>query len=181
MRRANRGSELQVLTNREMLIEGVLLRDVADVAFELIEIGIERLAIEQDLTTGWFELTAEHFEQRAFAATARTHDADEFAAIEREGNAVETDFTVTETMADVAHLEATNDVAFLFDDALGKIAAQELPNVDADGVAVFQRRDRAHGSFPYHDGPIRFDHFENADALIVIAQNFEQHVATRVR
>ena len=39
MRRANRGGELQVLADGEMLIERVLLRDVTDVALELVEIS----------------------------------------------------------------------------------------------------------------------------------------------
>ena len=33
-----------------------------------------------------------------------------------------------------------NDVAFFLDDALGEIAAQELADIDADGVAIRERR-----------------------------------------
>ena len=43
-------------------------------------------------------------------------------------------------MIDVDHLEAANDVALFLDDALGKIAAQKLSDVDPDGVAIGQRQ-----------------------------------------
>ena len=49
MRRANRGRELQIFADRQMLIESVFLRDVTDVALQLIEIRIKGLVIEQDL------------------------------------------------------------------------------------------------------------------------------------
>ena len=49
MRRANRGRELEVFADRQMLVEGVLLRDVTEVTFERVEILVERLAVEQHL------------------------------------------------------------------------------------------------------------------------------------
>ena len=54
------------------------------------------------------------------------------------------DVAVAEAMVDVDHFEAANDVAFFLDDPLGKIAAQELADIDPDGVAIRQRRGRAH-------------------------------------
>lgn len=52
MRGANRRCELQIFADSQMLIEGIVLRNVTEVAFQLIEIGIKRLAIEQNLTAG---------------------------------------------------------------------------------------------------------------------------------
>ena len=77
-------------------------------------------------------------------------------------------------MRDFAHLERANDVALFLDDALGKIAPQELPDVDANGVAILQRRGGAHRCLADHDRTIRFQHFERADALVVIAKNLQQ-------
>ena len=154
MRRADGGGELQVFLDRQVLVEGVLLRDVADVALERVEILVERLAVEQDLALGRLELSAEHAHERALARAARAHHADELAAVDRETDAVERDVAVAEAMVDVAHLEAANDVALFLDDALGEIAAQKLADIDADGVAVGQRRGRAHGHFADHDRAI---------------------------
>ena len=36
-----------------------------------------------------------------------------------------------------ADLECANNVALLFDDAFGKIALQELADVDPNGIAIF--------------------------------------------
>ena len=136
MRRTNRGGELQVLADGQMLIERVLLRNVTDVALQLIEIRIKRLAVEQNLAAGRLDLAAEHLEQRAFAGSARAHHANQLAAIDRKRNAVEPDIAAAEAMVDIAHFERANDVALFLDDALGKIAAQKLPDIDADGVAI---------------------------------------------
>ena len=142
MRRANRGGELQILADGEVLIERVLLRNVTDVALELIEIRIKRLAVEQDLAAGRLQLPGQHLQQRAFAGAARAHHANQLAARDSEGNALQPDIAAAEAMRDLAHLEGANDVALFLDDALGKIAAQELPDIDADGVAILQRRGR---------------------------------------
>ncbi len=61
MRRTNRGRELQVLANGQVLVERVFLRNVTDVTLELIEIRIKRLAVEQNLAAGRLDLAAEHF------------------------------------------------------------------------------------------------------------------------
>ena len=179
MRRADGGGELEVFLDRQVLVESVVLRDVTDVALERVEVFVERLAVEQDLAAGRLQLAAERAHERAFARAARAHDADHLAAIEGEADAFERDIAVAEAMADVAHLEAANDVAFFLDDPLGKIAAQELPDIDPDGVAVGQGRGRADGEFADHDRAIGFEHFEDADALVVVAGNLEQHIARR--
>ena len=53
---ADRGGELQVFADRQVLIESVVLRDVTDVTLERVEILIKRLAIEQDLATRGLKL-----------------------------------------------------------------------------------------------------------------------------
>ncbi len=84
-------------------------------------------------------------------------------------------------MRDLARVERPNDVALFLDDSFGKIAAQKLSDVDSDGIAVLQRRTRAHDRVAHHDRPIRFDHLNFADTFVVIAKNLQQHVAARAR
>src|SRR5438477_6604269 len=136
MRRANRGRELQILADGQVFIERVLLRNVTDVTLELIEIRIKLQVIEQDLTTSRFQLSGQHPEQRAFPRTARPHHANQLPARDIEGNTLQPDIAAAETIRDLAYLQSTNDVALFLDDALGKIALQELPNIDANGIAI---------------------------------------------
>ena len=178
VRGANRGGELQILPDRQVFIEGVVLRDVTDVALERVEVVVKRLAVEQDLAAAsaasWPPST---FMQRALAGAARAHHADQLAAIERKADAVERDVAVAEAMVDIDHLETANDVALFLDDPLGKIAAQELTDIDPDGVAIRQRRGRAHRRLADHDRAIGLEHFESADPLVVIAENLQQDIA----
>ncbi len=62
-----------------------------------------------------------------------------------------------------------------------KLQRRELPDIDADGVAVLERRRAADRCLPDHDRPIGVDHFQRADAFVVIAQNFQQDIAARSR
>src|SRR5437868_9946049 len=105
MRGADGCRELEVLADREMLVEGVFLRDITDVALELIEIFVERAVVQQDLALRRLKLPAEHFHKRAFAGAARAHHANELAAIHRERNAFESDLVVAESMRDVHDFE----------------------------------------------------------------------------
>ena len=89
VRRANGGGELQVLADREVLVERVFLRDVTDVALEQIEIFVERAIVQQHLSLRRLKLAAEHLHQRALAGAARAHHADQLAAIDRERDAFE--------------------------------------------------------------------------------------------
>src|SRR5216110_3242911 len=130
VRGADRRRELEVLADGEMLVERVFLRDVTDVALELIEVFVERAIVQQHLPLARLKLASEHFHERAFAGAARAHHANQLAAIHRERNAFESDLVVAESMRDVHHFERANDVAFFLDDALGKIAAKKLADID---------------------------------------------------
>ena len=59
MRRANRGGELQVFADRQVLVERVVLRNVTDVALEVVEVLVERLIVQQNLAAGRLDLAAE--------------------------------------------------------------------------------------------------------------------------
>ncbi len=61
MWRSNRGRELQVFLDSQMLVESVFLRDVTDVALQPFEIWIKRLAIEENLAIGRLKLSRQHF------------------------------------------------------------------------------------------------------------------------
>src|SRR3954468_10452948 len=136
MRRADGRSEFEVLANGQMLVERVFLRDVTDVAFELVEILVERPVVQENLALRRLKLAAEDFHERALAGTARAHHADELAAVDRERNAFEPNLVVAEPVGGVDDFERANDVALFLDDAFGKIAAQELADIDPDRVAV---------------------------------------------
>src|SRR5207237_1711617 len=134
MGRANRGRELQILADGQVFIERVLLRNVTDVTLELIEIRIKLLVIEQELTASRLQLSGQHLEQRAFPGTARPHHANQLPAHDIEGNALKPDIAASEMMRDLAYLQGANDVALFLDDPLVKIACQEQPNIDANGI-----------------------------------------------
>ena len=83
MRRANRGRELQILADGQVLIERVFLRNVADVFFEIVQVWIERATIQKNLPARWLKLSGQNAEQRAFSGTTRAHHTNELAARER--------------------------------------------------------------------------------------------------
>src|SRR5437764_546136 len=136
MRRANRGRELQIFADGQVLIESVFLRDVTDVALELIEIRIKGLIIKEDLATVGLQLSSQDFEQRAFPRAARPHHANQFPARDIEGNSFQPDIAAAKAVRNLAHLQGANDVPLFLDDALGKIAFQKLPDIDANGVTI---------------------------------------------
>ena len=85
MRRANRGGELQIFADGQVFIERVFLRNVTDVALELVEIRIKRLAIEQDLAAGRLQLAGQApCSSVLLPRTARAHHANQLAAIDSE-------------------------------------------------------------------------------------------------
>src|SRR3954470_6019006 len=124
MRRTDRGRGIQGLANRKVLIEGILRRNITDVALQFVEILIERLPIEENVPSTRLQLPRDHFHERAFAGSARAHYANELAPRDGEGNSFQPDVATAEAVRHFAQLERPNDVALLFDDALGKIAAQ---------------------------------------------------------
>ena len=81
MRGADRRRELEVLADGEMLVERVFLRNVTDVALELVEIFVERAVVHQDLSPARLKLPAQDFHERALARAARAHHADQLAAV----------------------------------------------------------------------------------------------------
>src|SRR5438552_15531765 len=62
-----------------MFVEGVLLGHITDVMLQDVEILIERLPVEDNISAGWLELTGEYSHQRALSGTARTHHANKLA------------------------------------------------------------------------------------------------------
>ena len=98
-----------------------------------------------------------------------------------EGNSLEPDFAFAKTVGDFIHLEGANDIALFLDDSFRKVAPQKLSYVDANAVAVFQRRSRAHGGVTHDDGAIGFNDLQHAHPLVVIAKNLQQHIATCAR
>ena len=111
MRRANRGGELQILSDRKMLIESIFLRNVTDVALEQVQVSVERAVVQKHLSLRRLKLAAQDLHQRALARAARAHHADQLTAIDRERNAFERHFGIGEAMIHIHHLERPNDVA----------------------------------------------------------------------
>ena len=84
-------------------------------------------------------------------------------------------------MCDFVHLEGPNDIALFLDDSFRKIAPQKLPDVDSNGIAVFERCGGAHGGIAHQDRTISVNYLQEAHPLVVIAENLQQHVAARAR
>src|SRR5215471_19841291 len=100
MRCTDRCCELQILTNGEVLIERILLRHVADVLFQNVQLSVERLSVEQDFAACRLELAGKHLHQCAFARTACAHHANELTACDAERNPVEANLALAKTMCD---------------------------------------------------------------------------------
>ena len=84
-------------------------------------------------------------------------------------------------MRDLVHFEGANDIALFLDDTLREVAPEKLPDVDSNGIAVFERSSRAHGSVTHKDRTVGFNYLQEAHSLVVIAKNLQQHVAARTR
>src|SRR5437773_8936135 len=124
MRCTDRRRKRQILTNGEVLVERVLLRHVADVLFQNVEVSVEGLSVEQDFAARRLELAGKHSHQRAFARTACAHHANKLSTRDAEGNSIEATLAFVQTVWDFSQLEAANDVSLLLDGALQKIAPQ---------------------------------------------------------
>jgi hypothetical protein len=79
MRCTDRRRELQILTNGEVLVESVLLRHVADVLLQNVEVSVKGLSIEQDFAARRLKLAGKHSHQCAFARTACAHHANKLS------------------------------------------------------------------------------------------------------
>src|SRR5690349_148559 len=101
MRRTNGGSHLEVLLDRQMIVKGVVLRYVSEELFELVEVPVERLPIEQHLAPLRLHLTAHGSQQRGLSRSARPHHANHFAAINGKADAVQAHELFAETMRQV--------------------------------------------------------------------------------
>src|SRR6185437_14351994 len=181
MRRTNGRGKQQVFADGEMFVERVLLRHVTDVVFQRVEILIERLPVEKDLSVGGLELAGQHSHQRAFSRTARAHHANKLTTRDAKRDSLKTNPALPKAMRNFVRLECANDIALFLNDSFRKVASQKLADVDSNGVSVFERRRGAHHSVTDHDRAIRYDHFQLTDPPIVIAENFQQHVAARAR
>src|SRR5258708_17130275 len=142
--------ELQILTNGEMLVESVLLRHVADVLLQNVEVSVKGLSVEQDFAPGRLELAGKHSHQRAFARTACAHHANKLSTRDAEGNSIEANLAFAKPVCNFVQLEAANDVSLLLDDALQKIPSQNLSDIDSNHVAVLQFPGRTDTIFADH-------------------------------
>src|SRR4030095_1717031 len=179
MRCTDRRRELQILTNGEVLVESVLLRHVANVLFQNVEVSVKGLSVEQDFAARRLELAGKHSHQRAFARTACAHHANKLSTRDAEGNSIEANLAFAKTVRDFIQLEAANDVSLFLDDALQEIASQTLSDVDSNDVAVLEFRGRADRIVANHDSTIRFNDFKRPYSPIVIAKYFQQHISRR--
>src|SRR4029434_2358435 len=177
MRCTDRRRELQILTSGEVLVESVLLRHVADVLLQNVEVSVKGLSVEQDFAARRLELAGKHSHQRAFARTACAHHTNKLSTRDAEGNSIETNLAFAKTVCDFVQFEAANDVSLLLDDALQKIASQNLPNIDSNDVTVLELRGRANRIIAHHDSTIRFNDLKRAYSPIVIAKYFQQHIS----
>ena len=80
VRGPNRCGKKQVLLDGELLIKGIVLRDVRNEAFERVHVLVERLTVEQDLPGGRLELSRNRTEKGRFSASAGPHHTHHLAA-----------------------------------------------------------------------------------------------------
>src|SRR6476620_470496 len=179
MRCTDRRRELQILTNGEVLVERVLLRHVANVLLQNVEVSIKGLSVKQDFAARRLELAGKHSHQCAFARTACAHHANKLSTLDAEGNSIEANLAFAKTVCDFVQLETANDVSLLLNDALQKIASQNLSDVDSNDVAVVKFRSSAERIVAYHDSTVRFNDLKRAYSPIVIAKYFQQHISGR--
>ena len=140
MRRAEGRGEVQIFLDGEVFVERVVLRNVGDVFAQRFAIRVERAPVEKDISLDRLKLAGESAHQRALSTSAGAHHADHLPSLHRERDAVDSDLPVAEPADQVANFERANDVAFLFEQPLAEVAAQDLPGVDPNSVAVGKRR-----------------------------------------
>src|SRR5207247_9254278 len=146
-----------------------------------VEILIEGLAIEDDSSAGWLQLTGKHSQQRALSRTARTHHANKLATRDAKRDSLQANLALAKTVRDFVYLEGANDVALFLDDSFRKVAPQNLSDIDSNRIAVLELRRRAHSLASHHDRPIRFNDLQDPHALIAVAENHQSHLTARPR
>src|SRR5678815_2675315 len=128
---------------------------------------------------GRLQLSGNGAKQSRFSRTARSHHTNHLPAIYDKGNAVQARLVAPKTVRHVVQFETGNDVPFLFDDPLGKIAAQHLARIDADGVPILQIVGLFYRDVPDVNWAIRLQHLQPADLLIVVAKDLQKNLAAR--
>src|SRR6266496_498383 len=181
MRRANRRRKQQVLTDCEMFVEGVLLGHITDVLLQDVEILIERLPVEDDISARRLQLTGKHSHQRALPRTARAHHANKLATCDAKRYSLQAGLALAKMVRDFVYFEGANDVALFLDDSFRKVAPQNLSYIDSNRIAVLKLSCRAHCLVTHHDRPIRFDDLQDPHPLVVVAENLQYYIAARAR
>src|SRR6266481_4944305 len=181
MRRANRRRKQQVLADCKMFVEGVLLGHITDVLLQDVEILIERLSVEDDISARRLQLTGKHSHQRALSRTARAHHANKLATCDAKRYSLQAGLALAKMVRDFVYFEGANDVALFLDDSFRKVAPQNLSYIDSNRIAVLKLRCRAHCLVTHHDRPIRFDDLKDPHPLVVVAENLQDHITARAR
>ena len=177
----DRGGEVEVFLDREVFVERVVLGDVGHVFPQRIVIGVERPVIEKDVSLVGRKLAGERAEERAFPAPARAHDANHLAALNRKRDSVNRNGPAGKLAHQIPHLQRANDIAFLLDQALREIAAQDLTDIHADHVAIRQRRGIPHRDTANEDRTVGLQNFQAAFPTVVVARDFQKHIASGTR
>ena len=181
MRSADGGGEVEVFLDRQVLIERIVLRDVGDIFSERFVVGVKREVIEKNLATDWLELTGKRAQECAFAATAGSHHANHLAALNCERHAIHRHCAAGEFALEVMRLEGSHHIFFLLDQALGKVAAQDLACIHADRIAVHERCGIPHRIAAHKDRPVGAQHFDGSFLAVVVTFDFEKHIAAGAR
>ena len=175
VRRADRRGKLQVFLDRELFVEGVVLRDVGDVLEESLEVAVERALVEQHLAGDRLELAGQGTQQGALSTTTRSHDADHFTALDREGEVVEGGVTAAEAGDEIADIQRADDITLFLDDAVGEVAPKHLAGIDPDGVAILKVHGAPNGDVPHYDRTVGLQHLDSTLLLLVVAGDPKGH------
>ena len=173
---ADRRREIQVFLDREVLVKRVVLGDVGDVFPQRVVVGVERAVVEEDIALVRRKLPGERAHERALPAPARPHHAHHLAALDGKSGPVNGDGAVRKPADEIAHLDRADDVAFLLDQALGEIAAQDLADIHADRVPVGQRRGIPHRDPAHEDRAVGLQHLQAAFPPVVVAGDFQEDI-----
>ena len=170
---SERCREVQVLLDSEVLVKGVVLRDVGDVFAKCFSICVKRASVKEDIALGRWKLPGNGAHQGALPAAAGPHDANHFSSLHRKGNAIDGHLSVAKAANDIVDVERADDVPLLFDKTLAEIAAQNLPRIDANSVAIVERCEISHWHSAHKNWTIRLEDFDTAFFPIVIAVDLQ--------